>query len=556
MMMTASTAARLRNNNHIRGGNTQRQLPVGAAPAAAPAGAPAGVFVPGAPAAAVAGAATLTGVTPPSGSLCGGSKLAVTGTGFSPVPAENQVFLGDHACEVVAATPTELRCVAPPSTGLADMEVPVRVLVRGVDAAAAPPGVKWAFASASTPMVTSFGPSSGQGGELLTFEGERFGFAKVTIGAGECELRRGSDLLLQCVLPPAPAGLAPMSVYVEDRGYACPAPGVPPLKFSYTLSVLNVRPRNPGFPLKGSFGGGEEIEVVGQGFSDADVVTLCESTLCTKTSTLRPDPAIFHEGDSSFKVFACSVGALKDPPGAELGMTPEGKPKVNEEKAGPEGYSRTCPLTVTDPTGTVRATVADAFTFVHEDTPEIQAVSRVVEASAAASSSSGGGELLLVKGEGFEPAMMKSAGGSASPVLGFSEAGQSANVTVWVGGRPCTLVKVEKTQIHCRAELHEIDNKPLHVAVSVLGKGLAVPQATEAAVLPPNVAKMTPEEQLIHSAPVALPSAADKGKVYTDAPCDARTLSTDCPAGWKCCQGRCAALCISLAQVSFAHPKL
>merc|ERR1719456_235498 len=117
-------AARLRQRaDASKTEGLQRQMPGTAAPAGAPVGAPA----------AAAGGPVVNVVDPPSGSLCGGTKLTLSGAGFSPTPEENQVLLQDTPCEVVAATPTELRCVTPATAaaGLTDHdhEVPLHVRV-------------------------------------------------------------------------------------------------------------------------------------------------------------------------------------------------------------------------------------------------------------------------------------------------------------------------------------------------------------------------------------------------------------------------------------------
>ncbi|KAI5615922.1 fibrocystin-L precursor [Silurus asotus] len=53
----------------------------------------------------------LTGVSPQHGSLYGGTKLTITGSGFSPVLEDNAVTLGDTVCKVTAASDNQLQCV-------------------------------------------------------------------------------------------------------------------------------------------------------------------------------------------------------------------------------------------------------------------------------------------------------------------------------------------------------------------------------------------------------------------------------------------------------------
>ncbi|KAK2887447.1 hypothetical protein Q8A67_015675 [Cirrhinus molitorella] len=53
----------------------------------------------------------VTGFSPSLGSLYGGTTITVTGSGFSPVTADNNVTLGDRQCRVTAASDHHLECV-------------------------------------------------------------------------------------------------------------------------------------------------------------------------------------------------------------------------------------------------------------------------------------------------------------------------------------------------------------------------------------------------------------------------------------------------------------
>ncbi|XP_062842250.1 fibrocystin-L-like [Trichomycterus rosablanca] len=53
----------------------------------------------------------VTGVSPQFGSLYGGTKLTITGSGFNPVLQDNEVTFGDIRCELTAAMDNQLECV-------------------------------------------------------------------------------------------------------------------------------------------------------------------------------------------------------------------------------------------------------------------------------------------------------------------------------------------------------------------------------------------------------------------------------------------------------------
>ncbi|XP_051729222.1 fibrocystin-L-like [Ctenopharyngodon idella] len=53
----------------------------------------------------------VTSFSPSLGSLYGGTTITITGSGFSPVTADNNVILGDTQCRVTAASDHQLECV-------------------------------------------------------------------------------------------------------------------------------------------------------------------------------------------------------------------------------------------------------------------------------------------------------------------------------------------------------------------------------------------------------------------------------------------------------------
>ncbi|XP_016299954.1 fibrocystin-L-like [Sinocyclocheilus anshuiensis] len=53
----------------------------------------------------------VTGVSPSLGSLYGGTTITISGSGFSPVAADNNVTLGDRQCRVTATSDHHLECV-------------------------------------------------------------------------------------------------------------------------------------------------------------------------------------------------------------------------------------------------------------------------------------------------------------------------------------------------------------------------------------------------------------------------------------------------------------
>ncbi|XP_073714530.1 fibrocystin-L [Misgurnus anguillicaudatus] len=57
----------------------------------------------------------VTGFSPPLGSLYGGTTITITGSGFSSVPKDNNVTLGDRQCQITDTSEHQLTCVTQPT---------------------------------------------------------------------------------------------------------------------------------------------------------------------------------------------------------------------------------------------------------------------------------------------------------------------------------------------------------------------------------------------------------------------------------------------------------
>merc|ERR1740138_254537 len=106
-------------------------------------------------------------------------------------------------------------------------------------------------------IIVDFGPTSGQAHSLLSFEGKdpMFG-ASVKMSGRDCEMKHSDGVYLQCVPPPREAGISNIEVYFgPGRGFACPGPKAPPLKFTYNLALQSALPLNWGGTAEGPFEG-------------------------------------------------------------------------------------------------------------------------------------------------------------------------------------------------------------------------------------------------------------------------------------------------------------
>ncbi len=143
-----------------------------------------------------------------------GTEVVIRGEGFSPAPAENEVFIGRNRVEVQSSTTTEIHVrIARVASG------PLRVRVpNNGDATTSAP-----FMVTVPPLVTSFEPTSGPPGTPVTIHGARFGtttsLVSVRIGERPMAIRSIGDAQIVAVVPDG-ATTAPISVAVRLQGAA------------------------------------------------------------------------------------------------------------------------------------------------------------------------------------------------------------------------------------------------------------------------------------------------------------------------------------------------
>jgi uncharacterized repeat protein (TIGR01451 family) len=136
---------------------------------------------------------TIISVAPAEGVV--GTVLTLTGTAFSPLAAQDTVWIGGVAAPVQQASPTTLQVVVPPgaATGL------VQLATLGGQASSAQPFTVWA-----PPALLSFSPARGKAGDVVTLTGSSFAPAardEVTFGAGVAPVVQASSSSLQVRVP-------------------------------------------------------------------------------------------------------------------------------------------------------------------------------------------------------------------------------------------------------------------------------------------------------------------------------------------------------------------
>lgn len=313
------------------------------------------------------GSGEVARISPSSGSLCGGSRLSVYGTGFAPNVSENRVIIGDGECAIESVSEDKLICQVPyrdqkVSTGKESASEQVSVYARGK--LISPPSLQFRFDAKAVPgLIVDWGPNTGQANDVLSFQGkDKLSGASVTLGGAGCKVQLSEQTkdgtYLQCVPPPREAGVAAVEVsFGPERGFACPAPSSPPLKYTYTLALQSALPTQLEAEAYTPFDGGRRswghnpvgsdegtITIVGQGLGPSTIFRLCGAdSFCEHEGPVENDPAMYHAGDWSFQTVKCRPGPL-DPAKA-----PGGK--------------RTCDLTAEGADGMFSATLQDVWTY-------------------------------------------------------------------------------------------------------------------------------------------------------------------------------------------------
>ena len=246
-----------------------------------------------------------------SGSYGGGTKLTLTGSGFSPVPTDNTVTIGTLPAIVVSSSATQLVITTPPATyATADTTSTLTLTVAGffyaaytypnVNAPSVYPVLgsenpamtsttsttnSFIYTTSLTPTLTAVTPQSGQSGTVITVTGTGFTAATtVEIGGVQCTGITGQTATtLSCTVQTSPAGVYPVNVIVPGQGLAyVTAANVATTMFTSALTVTGIS------PLVSGYGGGVNITLSGSGFGtlgNQSIVQICNTNCSVVSAT-------------------------------------------------------------------------------------------------------------------------------------------------------------------------------------------------------------------------------------------------------------------------------
>lgn len=218
--------------------------------------------------------ANITSISPASGSVQGGTLIAINGVGFESDDSVISVTIDGNPCTVMSASYSQITC----QSSAGDLGTfPVEVNSHGISF---PANAKYSYSEDSTPVVTGVSPQSGQSGEIVEITGSNLDIVgtQISIGGSSCEIDNSlenNDTTIHCMVGPNLAGEYPLAVNIEGVGDA----DTSSVTFTYTLELTDFNPKS------GSLAGRNTLTLQGLGLNPNFItITMCDQ-VCELTVT-------------------------------------------------------------------------------------------------------------------------------------------------------------------------------------------------------------------------------------------------------------------------------
>lgn len=237
-------------------------------------------------------APTVTGISPSSGPIAGGTSVTITGTNFTG--ATGVTIGGTAATSVTVVSSTSITCTTPAhSAGTASILVTT------------PGGTNTAnslYTYLAAPTVSSISPTSGtvNGGTSVTITGTNFTSDSVVKFSGTtATITSVTSTSIVCTTPTG-GGAGPASVQVTTPGGTNAANSL----YTYVLTPPTVASVSPS---SGTSDGGTTVTITGTNFSAVSSVTFrgvaaTDVTVLSSTSLTCTIPAVGAAGSASVLV--------------------------------------------------------------------------------------------------------------------------------------------------------------------------------------------------------------------------------------------------------------
>jgi hypothetical protein len=234
----------------------------------------------------------VTGVSPNSGSVLGGTNITITGTGFTG--ATSVTFDGTAALNVVVLNDTTITATSPtiPAGGTDDVVV---TNPAGTSATSSADQFTYTF---PVPVVIQLSAQSGPttGGTTVYINGSGFtGLTSVTFGGTLATIVARSDSILNVTSPAMPAGTVDVVVNNPTASSATSSAD----QFTFVVSALPVV--TGVSPNSGAAAGGTNVVITGSGFMGVTSVNLSGSpftnvVVVSPTTITATSPAVVNGG--------------------------------------------------------------------------------------------------------------------------------------------------------------------------------------------------------------------------------------------------------------------
>ena len=205
---------------------------------------------------------TLQSVSPPLGSLVGGTNLTVVGDGFGPKPPDVeftlglllgarppvsplQIKVGGHGdCMISAASTRSMHCETPRADGSRPLRVNLTAVAHYVpESARGDTFLGFEYSVARTPLLLPYFAASRDGATWsFLFEGAGFGDVteaiRVWVGVSPCNTSKLNDTAIACTTGPLSTGNHTVHLHREGWGYAEGWPQLPVQSVEFELDGL------------------------------------------------------------------------------------------------------------------------------------------------------------------------------------------------------------------------------------------------------------------------------------------------------------------------------
>ena len=227
----------------------------------------------------------VTKISSSSGSIHGGTKLTLEGSGFhrGTYPFILRVTIGNSTCHVQFINFTTVRCVtSPPSANIGKLQ-DIQVSVDEINFVNE--NITFTFSQDTTPSVTAIIPSYGQFQDVINITRALLGAnlngdeVTVQIGGSECNVSPSlsTNTSIICSLGVNFAGNHSISIHIYPYGFASITSSA---TFEYCLRLFNLS------ITQGSFAGGNVVTLYGAGFDPSSTNIFVCGAECRQTSRL------------------------------------------------------------------------------------------------------------------------------------------------------------------------------------------------------------------------------------------------------------------------------